>query len=440
MQTEQEQFEELIEDYATCPVPEHISTSGYNVAMINVGLVFSLLTMLTGAMFGLAIGIMNTIYVAICGSIFLVIVGTIAGMVGSRVRLSSYMLMKFSFGTKGAIIINFILAVSLLGWFGVTLDLMGDGVQGLAQQEFDVDLPKWVYMIVGGTIMTVTAIFGFKGLNAIAPWVTPILALTLAVMVYHVLEITTWQELVAFEPTGDITVGIAISAAIGSLISMMIAMPDFTRYTKTAMDSFLATFIPLLIAQPFVYVGAAMAAIAYQQDDILVIMTKSGLGVFAFLLVIMSSWISNVINLYSCSLGLSSIWLTVRKWKLEVFSGVVGTLLAVAGIMDHFIIFLELMSFIFVPAGSIYLSDFYLVKKRQYDFYKLDEVKPVSIASFITLIVGVVVFYYSELYQYTLSGLSALDTVIVTVTLYVLLKKLSNKYRNSNQLVAKNNM
>ncbi len=412
-------IEDLVEDYSTKPVPGHLTTNGFHIALINAGLVLSLLSMFTGVLFGLAIGVRNTIYVTMISSVFLVVVGTIAGIAGSKVRLSSYMLMKFSFGMKGAIVINFILAISLLGWFGVTLDLLGDGAQGLAQQVFNVALPKWVYMIAGGAVMTITAIFGFKGLDTIASWLTPIMALTLAMIIYKVFQVTTWSELMAFEPSGELTVGVAISAAIGSLISMMIAMPDFTRYAKTPFDSFIATSVPLLIAQPFVYVGAAMAAIAYQNDDILLIMLESGLGLFAFLLVIASSWISNTINLYSCSLGLSSILLNVKKWKLEVVSGVVGTLLAIAGIMDHFITFLELMSFVFIPAGSIYLSDYYIVKRQKYDFEKISDGSPVSMPAMIALLIGITAYYFSAEGFFSMTSLSSIDALIVTSATYL---------------------
>ena len=59
---EQEKFEELTEDFATQPVPGDVTTNGYHIALINSGLVISWLTMVTGVLFGLAIGVMNTIY------------------------------------------------------------------------------------------------------------------------------------------------------------------------------------------------------------------------------------------------------------------------------------------------------------------------------------------------------------------------------------------
>jgi len=425
---EQEKFEELTEDFATQPVPGDVTTNGYHIALINSGLVISWLTMVTGVLFGLAIGVMNTIYVTLISSAFLVVVGIIAGIVGSKTRLSSYMLMKFSFGAKGALLINLVLAISLLGWFGVTLDLLGDGAQALAQQEFNFLLPKWLWMLIGGVLITTTSIFGFRGLNRLAPWLTPIMALVMVVVVYKVLQMTSLAELMAFEGSGEISIGVAISASIGSLISMMIAMPDFTRYVKTPFDSVVATFFPLLIAQPLVYTGAAIAAVATQQYDLLLIMIEVGLGLFAFILIVASTWISNAIALYSCSLGLASVLVKVKKWKLEVLSGVVGTLMAIAGIMDYFIVFLESLSFIFVPIGSVYLSDYYFISKQNYEFEKIADGSPVSIPAMLAMLIGIAVYYGSSTELCAITPLPAVDSLVVTTLVYLLSKHLGAKY------------
>ena len=44
------------------------------------------------------------------------------------------MILRFSFGEKGAKIINFIIGVSLLGWFSVALELLAQAIQVTATE------------------------------------------------------------------------------------------------------------------------------------------------------------------------------------------------------------------------------------------------------------------------------------------------------------------
>ena len=55
----------------------------------------------------------------------LTIIGCITGSIGARTRLSSYMLVRIAFGDRGASLVNLAFALSLLGWFGVNIDLFG---------------------------------------------------------------------------------------------------------------------------------------------------------------------------------------------------------------------------------------------------------------------------------------------------------------------------
>ena len=67
------------------------------------------------------------------GSIILAAIGGIAATLGVRYRLTSYALIHLSFGGNAARLVNLAFGLSLVGWFGVNVDLFSEAVLDLIQ-------------------------------------------------------------------------------------------------------------------------------------------------------------------------------------------------------------------------------------------------------------------------------------------------------------------
>ena len=186
----------------------------------------------------------------------------------------------------------------------------------------------------------------------------------------------------------------------------------------------MASVLTFLIATTFVYMTAAIASLATGEDDTLQIMITMGLGTGAFALIIFSTWTANSINLYGSSLSMSAVVPRFAGWRMTVSCGIVGTLTAFAGILDHFIPFLIYLSILFIPVGSIYITDFFLLKNQEYKMEDLATQKPVSWEALFAWLLGSLVSYSAVEEIFSLTGSSTIDALVIPGAVYYFLMKL----------------
>ncbi|WP_144206886.1 cytosine permease [Shewanella donghaensis] len=413
---------ELFDDYATRPVPADKTVGGVRIGMINGGLAFAVPGLITGLELGGALGLKQSIYAFIIGGIILSILGTVTGIVGMHNRLTSCMTMKFVFGRKGANLLSLAFVLSLLGWYGVNINLFSEVSQALFQQLFSINIPLWGLEISAGILITLTTIWGFKLIEKVSSLFVPVLFILVAYMLYKSVGYVIPADTVTSFDTIELSFGEAVSAVVGSFIVSVVLMPDFTRFAKNTNDTVIASFLPFLILNTFVYIAAAMAGIAVQQSDILAVMLTLGLGTAAFILLIMSSWVTNVVNLYSAALGFNAINVKWTEWKVIVIAGVLGTVIASFNLLANFTDFLFSLSIIFTPVAAIYVVDFFLIRKQQ--IYQLSELHRVASVNYLAVIawaVGIGTSLLANNGLITLTSIEVCDAILVTVPTYYLL-------------------
>jgi len=403
---------DFLDDYATTRVPEDRTIGGVRIGMINGALCFALPGLVAGVQIGGSLGLERGIKVFLIGGLFLSVVGTIVGIVGVRNRVSSYILTQFVFGRAGAVILNLAIVVALLGWYGVNMDLLGATVQQICEQLFAFAPPAWAVEVFAGMIMTVTAIFGFSLLNRAASYAVPFLfLLTLYIGIKSLAAFNgDMQLVVAGSPS--MTDGEAVTAVAGGFIVSAVLMSDFSRFARTDADAATAAFLPFLGLSSFAYVGAALAAIVFQQSDILLVMLAMGLGVWALALIFVSTWITNVVNLYSCSLSLSAVFKKQKHWHLTVVAGILGTGAALMNILDAYTSFLFGLSIIFAPIGGIFIVEFYVLRNMRPHDLESELDAPFRPAAAFAWAVGTAVALLSTSSVVTLTGFEVADALL----------------------------
>ncbi len=420
-------IDDLFEDYATTPVPADKTVGGIRIGMINGGLAFAVPGLLTGLEIGKALGLAQSMYAFLVGGLILSILGTVTGLVGMHNRLTSCMTMKFVFGHVGSNFLSFAFVVSLLGWYGVNIDLFSDVTQRLFQVSFNNSPSIAVLEVAIGVLVILTTIWGFKLLEKISTMFVPILALLVVYMLYQSLGyVALPEETLTTSQTGDgsFTFGEAVSAIVGSFIVSVVLMPDFTRFSATPKGTVVASFLPFFLLSTFVYIASAMAGLAVRDNDILHVMLALGLGGGAFILLIGSSWVTNVVNLYSAALGLNAINRKWHEWKLIVVTGIFGTVMASFNLLDNFTEFLFSLSIIFTPVAAIYVVDFFLIRKKtRYDVSQLDAVESVNWSAIIAWGVGISMSILSNKGVFTLTTIEVCDAILMTIPVYYFLMR-----------------
>ena len=407
------EIDDLLEDHATERVPDSRTVSGLRVGLLYSAQAFGIPGLVGGVEIGSALGLTVATGSFVAGGLFLSALGAITAIIGVKARLTSYMLTQFAFGRKGSKIVNLAFALSQFGWFGVQVGLFGRAARGIGTDQFGLQLSEAAYTLAGGFIMVFTTMFGFRLLNRLALVVVPLMVTLIAFLLYKVLSDQPLSVILEIGATNKFSFNDGVAATVGTLILGAILIPDVARFARNKRGAVLASVLTFLIATTFVYMTAAIASLATGEDDTLQIMITMGLGTGAFALIIFSTWTANSINLYGSSLSMSAVVPRFAGWRMTVSCGIVGTLTAFAGILDHFIPFLIYLSILFIPVGSIYITDFFLLKNQEYKMEDLATQKPVSWEALFAWLLGSLVSYSAVEEIFSLTGSSTIDALVI---------------------------
>ena len=418
------EIDDLLEDHATERVPDSRTVSGLRVGLLYSAQAFGIPGLVGGVEIGSALGLTVATGSFVAGGLFLSALGAITAIIGVKARLTSYMLTQFAFGRKGSKIVNLAFALSQFGWFGVQVGLFGRAARGIGTDQFGLQLSEAAYTLAGGFIMVFTTMFGFRLLNRLALVVVPLMVTLIAFLLYKVLSDQPLSVILEIGATNKFSFNDGVAATVGTLILGAILIPDVARFARNKRGAVLASVLTFLIATTFVYMTAAIASLATGEDDTLQIMITMGLGTGAFALIIFSTWTANSINLYGSSLSMSAVVPRFAGWRMTVSCGIVGTLTAFAGILDHFIPFLIYLSILFIPVGSIYITDFFLLKNQEYKMEDLATQKPVSWEALLAWLLGSLVSYSAVEEIFSLTGSSTIDALVNPGAVYYFLMKL----------------
>jgi len=140
----------------------------------------------------------------------------------------------------------------------------------------------------------------------------------------------------------------------------------------------------------------------------------------AFLLLFVSTWVTNATNLYSTVLTFSTIQTTWTFRMMCILISILGTILALFQFSDHLFQFLDILG-VFAPSiSAIYLLDFFWIKQQQYD---LANIEPWGIKGLISwgLSSIVALLTYFEVFQLTRAHF--IDSFLIAGLLYFLLNQ-----------------
>lgn len=405
-------------DFSTSQVPAGATYTGWHIALIIVGGTIAVPAFLMAANLGASLGLRSAAIAFGCGCFILGSLAALTGLAGQKSGLSAYMLNEFAFGRWGGRVASTVVSCTLIGWFGVTSALFGRAANLIGQTVFGVDWPVEIYMILGGGLIVAVTVTGFKGIDKLALALVPIMLAFLMMAAWLSLpKLEQWTE-----PTGGapMTLTTAISAIVGSYIAGVTIQPDYSRFARTKKAALGSAFVALAISFPILLFGTAIPSIAYNEPDLLKVMIALGIGIPAFLLLVLAAWSSNVLSVYSGALALATVFRRLDLRVLIVGVGTLGTLLALAGAGDYLIQYLVLLGITIPPVSSIYVVETLFFRDR-FDDAELNRRPRVLLRAMGCWLAAVAAGACAHFGLFSLTTVAALDSIVVAAGLSLLI-------------------
>ncbi|SDM33568.1 cytosine permease [Nonomuraea maritima] len=417
-------------DYPLERVPPSARYSWLNVAVQRFGQLSDLTQFLLGATLGAGLSFWGAFWAFTLGSVILEVVCIFVGIAGMREGLSTSMLARWTgFGRYGSTLIGVIIALSLFGWFGVQTAVFASGLHSIMSW-----LPLPVWALVAGLGVTLLVVRGFKAMGMTA-FITVPAFLGLAGWAMWV-EISRHDlgTLVASPPFGEpITIATGATIVAGSYIVGAVTTPDMTRFNRNTGDVVKQTLVGISLGEYVLGLAGVLLAYAVKSSDVIAIITASS-GVVGVIVLISATVKINNWNLYSAALGLlnaveSTTGRRLNRVAVTVGIGVLGSLLAAAGILERFTDFLLILGVITPPVAGIMVAEYFIVRRWRPALDEsrargaLPDTEPTWVpATLVIWAAAALVGWLSDHYQWI--GIPALNSLLLAGLAYIVAGRL----------------
>lgn len=399
-------------------VSEGQTVSGWHVGLIIIGIAITLPAFLVGAEIMGTLGTQRGTLAIVTGGSILAAIASACMYIAISKRQTTYQLLDASFGSMGSRCVSFLISLTLLGWFGVTVSLFGQAAAKSFEEVFALHLPISIYILLGCMVMTVTTIYGFRAMDILSKFTVPLMLLILIVGVYFVSSNFEWQQIWNMPPNSQGMVtnfGSAVSVVVGSFMVGVTILPDISRFINRKRQLYVASLGSFGTFFSLILIMAGLPGLMTGEKDLIISMYQSGLGIPALIMMIFATWTTNVSNLYSCSLGFSQVAPKVKGWQIIVFSGIVGGLFALSGIMAYLIQFLVLLGILIPPVAGIYIAHFF--------FSCVPSKNQISVPAILSWVVASGTAFSTSSGLFVLTGIPAVDSLLTAMVCYVLISR-----------------
>ncbi|NEM04947.1 cytosine permease [Geodermatophilus normandii] len=343
-------------DYPIDPVPTSARRSLFSLAIVLLGFTFFTPTMLAGAQIGEAFRATTLFWVLLLGSAVLGVYVAVIGGIGARTGLTTVMMCRYTLGRTGAKLASLLLGGTQVGWYGVTvatLAALTAGALGWESRGAEVAL-----MLVGGAVMGVTAYYGYKGMYALSLVSVPLMLVLAGWVTWRCLEeVGGWSGLTGIEPSGSMTVAVAVTVVVGTFASGGTQAPNWTRFARTPRAGFWACVVAFLIGELLMLGFGAIGALAFGEGDFVLVLYQLGLVGWGLVFLVANLWTTNDNTAYNFGVAGAEIANSPSKKPFVIGGVVLGTLLAVTGIYDNLIDYLVWLGILIPPLGGVVIGD-----------------------------------------------------------------------------------
>ena len=347
-----------------------------SIAMVWIGSVICVPALMIGGMLGSGLSLGNLVLAILLGYALICVFMIFMGMLGCDTGLPTALMASSALGEKGAkYIISAILAISCTGWFGIQAAVCGASFSSMLGDMTGVMIPLWLSSVLWGMIMLLTACFRFSGLKWLNKIAVPLLAIVLAYTLIDTLINGGMSALIDYTPSSPISFVSALSATVGSFVVAAAISGDYCRFAKSRADVVKSSIAGVLPAGLAILLIGAILAICTGTYDISAVLSSSGLPLVGLIALILATWTTNVSNAYSGGLSLS-VLLGQDEKKSQMttaIAGIIGTILAAAGILNSIQGFLSLLSAIVPALIGTMIADYWILGKGSAENFRMRE-------------------------------------------------------------------
>lgn len=415
-------------DYSLSRIPEGAKEPFWQILMVRIGAICCVSQLVLGATLGYGMSFWGAFWATMLGSVILQVLSWALGTAAAREGLSTSLLSRWAgLGKNGSAILGGVVAISMVGWFGVQNCVFAEGM-------FDItgvlNYPIWA--LITGLGITLLVAAGIRWIARFASIFVPLFILAVIVSAVIVLQDHSLIEFLnSPHPGPELGFGAAVTIVAGGFIAGAICTPDYSRYLKDGKQVFWMTLVGTFVGELGMNLLAVILCHATGTQNVTDIMMATS-GVLGVIIVVASTVKLNDINLYSSGLGIATMINALFNVKVNRAAmiwglGIVGTVLSMVGVINYFQSFLTLLGVAIPPVAGIMVIDYYLLRRNRAELEETrnDGTLPKRVEKWnpITIVVWILAFVVGEVSSIYSIGIPGLNSLIFAGVVYYIAMK-----------------
>ncbi len=398
--------DDLLDDHALAAVPDRARRSLAQQVIVQIGWNISVSAFLVGGTIGAGTTLETALIAILLGNLFLSLVAALIGIVGFRTGLTSYLLSRVVFGTRGSIVVSLLLGVLAMGFIGVLMDSWGTAINALFPA-----VPWSAVVILFAVAITATAIFGFRGLARFSMLAVPVeLAIALLALVRIGSSEGGFGALLETEPATPISFTVAMGAAIATWITGAALVSDVTRYARSSRDVVISSIVGFAVGAGVFETVATVSAMKVGDANLVQVMSGLGLLAPAVVMLVLALWNTADNNLYSSALAFTNaskmVGVSVPKPVWTVIAAAIAVAVAFAGFAARFLSWLQIIGLVTPPFAGVVIAHFWVLGRlRRSGAELLEEAPAVRAEALVAWLAASLVTYFSTWFIDAIVGL-----------------------------------
>lgn len=365
--------------------------SWYSLGIIWAGAMICIPSLLVGNTLISGMSLSKSLFVAFVGYSIVVLLMILQGIQSSDLGKPTVQVAGQVFGNKGSrTIISIILAVACLGWFGIQANVCGAAVANLLA-VYHMNMPVPLASFLSGLVMVISAIYGIKVLRVLSYIAVPLLVVICAFGLIQTLTGDHLQIIQNYKPKGNMSFMNGLAVTIGSFALGAVIAGDYSQFSNKRSDVLKATIFGIIPAGVFMIGIGAVLSIAYKTSDITAVFMDIATPFIGGIALILATWKTNLVNAISGGFALINVFnISKQKEKMAVgIAGMVGTLLAVVGILNYFTPIMSILSAMIPPVAGVMIASYWVMNKGDKNSWR--EVEGVNRLGIYSWLVGAVI-------------------------------------------------
>lgn len=415
-------------DYSLSRIPEGAKEPFWQILMVRIGAICCVSQLVLGATLGYGMSFWGAFWATMLGSVILQVLSWALGTAAAREGLSTSLLSRWAgLGKNGSAILGGVVAISMVGWFGVQNCVFAEGMLDITGF---LNYPIWA--LITGLGITLLVAAGIRWIARFASIFVPLFILAVIVSAAIVLQDHSLIEFLnSPHPGPELGFGAAVTIVAGGFIAGAICTPDYSRYLKNGKQVFWMTLIGTFVGELGMNLIAVILCHATGTQNVTDIMMATS-GVLGVIIVVASTVKLNDINLYSSGLGIATMINALFNVKVNRAAmiwglGIVGTVLSMVGVINYFQDFLTLLGVAIPPVAGIMVIDYYLLRRNRAALEETRESgtlpKRVEKWNPITIVVWILAFIVGEVSSIYSIGIPGLNSLVFAGVVYFIAMK-----------------